>query len=68
MNSILSLCNGKIRFQTTVRKTSTKVITPTNQNRGKQRDEPIGIPTRLSNLRKTQEESRVQVAIGFAFA
>jgi len=48
------------------KRTNTKVITPTNQNRGKQRDEPIGIPT--SNLLKTREVSRLQVAIGFTFA
>ena len=30
-------------FQMTVEKTSTKVITPTNHNRSKQRDEPIRI-------------------------
>ena len=32
------------RFSNDCRKTKTKAITPTNHNRGKQRDEPITIP------------------------
>ena len=33
------------RFSNDCRKTKTKAITPTNQDRGKQRDEPITIPS-----------------------
>ena len=33
------------RFSNDCRKTKTKVITPTNHNGGKQRDEPITIPS-----------------------
>ena len=33
------------RFSNDCQKTKTKAITPTNHNRGKQRDEPIKIPS-----------------------
>ena len=33
------------RFSNDCRKTKTKAITPTNHDRGKQRDEPITIPS-----------------------
>ena len=42
-----------------------KVITPTNHNRSKRRDEPIRIPR---NFIKAREKSRVQGAIGFGFS
>ena len=47
------------RVSNDCRKSNTKVITPTNQNRNKKRGEPIRIP---GNYLK---KSRVQGAIGF---
>ena len=38
------------RFSNDCRKTKTKVTTPTNHNRRKQRDEPIKIPRNHSSL------------------
>ena len=38
------------RFSNDCRKTKTKVITPTNYDRGKQRDEPITIPSNYLKL------------------
>ena len=38
------------RFSNDCRKTKTKVITPTNHDRGKQRDEPITIPSNYLKL------------------
>jgi len=49
------------------RKTNTKVISSTNHNRSKERNEPV----RLKNgckLFKAREKSRVQGAIGFGVA
>ena len=53
-------------FSNDCRKTKTKAITPTNYDRGKQRDEPITIPSNY--LAQSQEKSRVHGAIGFGFA
>ena len=36
------------QFSNDCRKTKTKAVTPTNHNRGKQCDEPITIPCKLS--------------------
>ena len=38
-------CSLIERFSNDCRKTKTKTITPTNHDRGKQRDEPITIPS-----------------------
>ena len=38
------------RFSNDCRKTKTKAITPTNHNRGKQRHEPITIPSNYLKL------------------
>ena len=38
------------RFSNDCRKTKTKAITPTNYDRGKQRDEPITIPSNFLKL------------------
>ena len=51
----------------TVEKNKTKAITPTNHDRGKQRDEPITIPSNYLKL-KAREKSYVHGAIGFGFA
>ena len=48
------------------RKTNTKVIAPTNQNRSKQHDERTEFPAITRNL-LCAGESRVQGAIGFGF-
>ena len=53
----------------TVEKTKIKAITPTNLNKGRQRDEPIlshfvGI---ICNSLKAQEKSRIYGANGFGF-
>ena len=56
------------RFSNDCRKTKTKAITPTNHDRGKQRDEPITIPSNDLNLLKAREKSRVHGGIGFGFA
>ena len=53
----------------TVEKPNTKVISPTNKNKSKQRamnqSESLAI---ACNSLKAREESRVQGAIGFSFA
>ena len=50
-------------------KTKTKAITPTNHNRGRQRDEPIlsQFVAIICNSLKEREKSRVHGAIGFGF-
>ena len=50
-----------------VEKTNTKVTTSINK-RSKQRDEEIRIPSITCDVFKAREKSRVQGAIGFAFA
>ena len=59
------------RFSNDCRKTKTKaIITPTNHNRSRQRDEPITIIflAILCNLLQAQEKSRLHGAIDFGFA
>ena len=57
------------RFSNDCRKTKTKAITPTNHNRGRQRDEPIlsQFVAISCNSLKEREKSRVHGAIGFGF-
>ena len=56
------------RFSNDCQKTKTKVSTPTNHNRSRQRDEPITILAITCNSLKAREKSRVQGVIGFGFA
>ena len=55
-----------MRFSNDFRKTETKAITPTNHDRGKQRDEPITISSSCNSL-EAREISRVHGAIGLCF-
>ena len=56
-------------FSNDRRKTKIKAITPTNLNRGRQRDEPIlsHFVAIIYNSLKAQEKSRVHCANGFGF-
>ena len=56
------------RVSNDCRKTKTKVTTPINHNRSKQRHEPIKISRNTCNSLEAREKSRVHGAIGFGFA
>ena len=47
--------------------TKTKVITPTNHNRGKQPNEPIRIRSKYINRRQAREKAWDQDTISFGF-
>ena len=46
----------------TVEKTKTKAITPTNHDRGKQRDEPITIPSNYLKLAQSAGKNHADMA------
>ena len=56
------------RFSNDCQKTKTKAVTPANHDRGKQRNEPITIPSNYLKLAQSAGKSRVHGAIGFGFA
>ena len=51
------------RFSNDCQETNTKVITPTNHIRSKQRDELIRIPSNYLSSLKVREKSRVQILV-----